>query len=79
MFGASRARALVVERSSSGDEIALRLIEPAFLMLIARLGCKWERSAAPCLLRPVSARASSIAMYCNEAEDGVKDGCEDVG
>ncbi len=38
MFGASRASALVVERSSSGEEIALRLIEPAFLMLIDRFG-----------------------------------------
>ena len=38
MLGASKARTLVVEMSSSGEEMALRLIEPVFLMLTARFG-----------------------------------------
>lgn len=62
MLGALNARTLVVERSWSGEDIALRLIVPALLMLAARLGSKRDESG-PFLLRLVSARASSIAMY----------------
>ena len=38
MLGASKARTFVVDINSSGAEIALRLIEPAFLILTARFG-----------------------------------------
>ena len=38
MFGASKAKTFVVDISSSGEEIALRLIDPAFLILTARFG-----------------------------------------
>lgn len=38
MFGASKARTFVVDINSSGEEIALRLMEPAFLILTARFG-----------------------------------------
>ena len=61
MLGALKARTLVVERSSSGADIALRLIVPALLMLAARLGSKRDESDI-FLLRLVSARASSMAM-----------------
>ncbi len=62
MLGALNARTLVVDRSSSGADIALRLMVPALLMLAARLGSKRTESDT-FLLRLVSARASSMATW----------------
>ena len=59
MLGALNARTLVVDKSSSGADIALRLMVPALLMLAARLGSKRDESDI-FLLRVVNARASSM-------------------